>query len=138
MLNSLENFLDKEKNLESVNNSEITNVKIFIVYFPTVSPHSFFFFFHLLCNPQKKKPTLFCKQFSLRNMSWTFSHLIQYEKIVWYNVDFSLNGQGLVLLLSPSSLNIMVLSNCHGYVPSLCWMSLQSKLSILQLQCWVF
>ena len=42
ILNNLENFLEKEKNLESMNNSEITNVNIFIAYFPTFS--SFFLF----------------------------------------------------------------------------------------------
>ena len=103
-----------------MNYSEITNVNIFIVYFPTVSPHSFFFFFHLLCNPQKKKPTLFCKQFSLRNMSRTFSYLNQYEKNHLLQCRFSLNGRNLGLLLSPPSPNALVLSNRHGYVPSLC------------------
>ena len=107
-----------------MNYSEITNVNIFIVYFPTVSPHSFFFFFHLLCNPQKKKPILFCKQFSLRNMSWTFSHLIQYEKTICYNVDFPLMATTQAFYSVPHRRTfwffLIVMVMCHPCVECPC------------------
>lgn len=98
----------------------------FLLYIFPVSFSSFSLSF--LASPinyiilKKKKETLFCKQFSHKNISWTFSPVTQHEKIICNSIDFSFNSQDLVFLLSPSSVNILVPSNCSWLCTVLYWM----------------